>query len=227
MPVTVPRPRGQDQPPRRPAGHQNPTATTQPELGYVALGQGSGWVGSSLTCWSARVASSVVSSRSRREFSISGRRASAWVVSRVRVTVLLSTLRVHIRYGPYSCGGSPWQWQPGLPQRVRRSPRLPGSGRPRAAISALILARRRSSAADPTRRMVWLVRLSTGGRLARHGSPCRRSCLEGHRRPPTTTAPRHAPTGLPPAAHPGPGLLPRDPRSAGHRLLMGRRSRAL
>ena len=59
-------------------------------------GQGSGWVGSSLTCWSARVASSVVGSRSRREFSSSGRRASAWAVSRVRVTVLLSTLRVQV-----------------------------------------------------------------------------------------------------------------------------------
>jgi len=39
----------------------------------------------------------VVISRSRREFSISGRRASAWVVSRVRVRVLLSTVRVQIR----------------------------------------------------------------------------------------------------------------------------------
>src|ERR1035437_3440283 len=32
MPVTVPRPRGQDQPPRRPAGHQNTAAPTQPEF---------------------------------------------------------------------------------------------------------------------------------------------------------------------------------------------------
>ncbi len=53
--------------------------------------------------------------------------------------------------------GSPWQWQPVLPQRVRRSTRPPGSGRPRAAISAVILALRRSIAADPTRRMVLLV----------------------------------------------------------------------
>ena len=50
--------------------------------------------------------------------------------------------------------------------------------------------------------------------LARHGSPCRRSCLEGHRRLPTATAPRQPPTGLPPAAHLGPGLPRRHPGQA-------------
>src|SRR5665647_2024028 len=38
MPVTVPRPRGQDQPPRRPAGHQNPAAPTQPEFRLRGIG---------------------------------------------------------------------------------------------------------------------------------------------------------------------------------------------
>src|ERR1035437_3068596 len=42
MPVTVPRPRGQDQPPRRPAGHQNPAAPTQPEFRLRGIGTGVG-----------------------------------------------------------------------------------------------------------------------------------------------------------------------------------------
>src|SRR5450759_5006101 len=40
MPVTVPRPERQDQPATPPDRHQNPTATTQPELRYVALPPG-------------------------------------------------------------------------------------------------------------------------------------------------------------------------------------------
>ena len=59
--------------------------------------------------------------------------------------------------GPCSCGGSPWQRQPVLPQRVLRSTRLPGSGRPKVAISAVILTRRRSIVAGPTRLPVRLV----------------------------------------------------------------------
>src|SRR5674476_652308 len=55
------------------------------------------------------------------------------------------------------CGGSPWHLQPVLPQRVRRSTRLPGNGSPRVALSAVILALRRSIVAGPTRLPVRLV----------------------------------------------------------------------
>lgn len=48
--------------------------------------------------------------------------------------------------GPCRCGGSAWQRLPRLPQRVRRSTRLPGSGSPKPAISAALLLRRRSVA---------------------------------------------------------------------------------
>ena len=48
--------------------------------------------------------------------------------------------------------------------------------------------------------------------------------IEGHLPP---RPPRQPPTGLPPAAHPGPGLLRRHLGQARHRLLMGRRSPAL
>ena len=43
------------------------------------------------------------------------------------MTVLPSTFLIHDGYGPCSLGGSPWQRQVGLLQRVVRSTRLPGS----------------------------------------------------------------------------------------------------
>jgi hypothetical protein len=71
--------------------------------------------------------------------------AGPLAMSRVWVTALFSTLRV--RFGPCRCRRSTRQRRPIRPHRVARSARLPGSGRPSAAIAAMTSAHPRPTGA--------------------------------------------------------------------------------